>query len=59
MAAYAESVPPDEQPAIAAFIRRIETERNAHRTAMLRALDNIAASGYAKRFRVVAAHPHV
>ncbi len=59
MAVYAESVPPDEQPAIAAFIRRIEAERDAHRTAMLRALDDLAASRYAERFRVVATHPDV
>jgi CHAD domain-containing protein len=58
MAAYAEAVPPDEQPAIAGFIRRVETERDAHRAAMLRALDDLAASGYARRFRAVVAHPN-
>ena len=59
MAAYAETVPPDEQPAIAGFIRRVESERDAHRTTMLRALDELAASHYAKQFRAVVAHPHV
>jgi CHAD domain-containing protein len=58
IAAYAEAVPPDEQPAIAGFIRRVETERDAHRAAMLRALDDLAASDYARRFRAVIAHPH-
>src|SRR4051795_3831671 len=36
MAAYADTVPPDERPAVAAFIRRIEAERDAHRVAMIR-----------------------
>jgi CHAD domain-containing protein len=58
MAAYAETVPPDERPAISGFIRRIEAERDAHRATMLRALDDLAASGYARRFRTVVAHPH-
>lgn len=58
MVAYAETVPPDERPAIAGFIHHIEAERDSHRTAMLRALDDLAASGYAKRFRAVVAHPH-
>lgn len=58
MAAYAGTVPPDERQAIDRFMRRTEEERDAHRTAMLRALDDLAESGYAKRFRAVAAHPH-
>jgi CHAD domain-containing protein len=58
MAAYAETVPPDERPAITGFIRRVEAERDAHREAMLRALDDLAASDYARRFRAVVAHPH-
>lgn len=57
MAAYAENAPPDERPAIAGFIRRVETEREAHRAAMLRALDDLGTSHYAKRFRAVVAHP--
>jgi CHAD domain-containing protein len=58
MTAYAETVPPDEQPAIAGFIRRVEAERDARRAMMLHALDDLAASDYAKRFRAVIAHPH-
>lgn len=57
MAAYAGTVPPDERPAIDAFMRRIEAQRDAQRAAMLRALDDLAASGYEKRFRAVVAHP--
>jgi CHAD domain-containing protein len=57
MTAYQETAPPDEQPAIAGFIGRIERERDAHRATMLRALDDLKAAGYAKRFRAVAAHP--
>ena len=58
MEAYRAALPPDEEPAIAGFIRHIERERDAHRTTMLRALDDLASSGYAKRFRAVVAHPH-
>jgi len=58
MEAYAASVPPDERPAIAAFIAHIRAERETHRATMLRALDDLATSGYAKRFRAVAAHPN-
>ena len=58
MATYAETAPPDEQPAIAGFIRRVESERDAHRATMLHALDDLATSNYAKRFRAVVAHPH-
>lgn len=59
METYAATVPPDEQPAIAEFLRRIHDEREAHRTTMLRALDDLAATNYAKRFRALAAHPHI
>jgi CHAD domain-containing protein len=58
MVAYAETAPPDERLAIAGFIRRIEAERDVRRAAMLRALDDLAASGYARRFRAVVAHPN-
>lgn len=58
MEAYAATVPPDEQPAIAGFIDRVAAEREMHRTTMLHALDDLATSGYAKRFRAVAAHPN-
>lgn len=58
MEAYRATVPPDEQPAIAGFIGSIERERDAHRTTMLRALDDLKASGYTKRFHVTAAHPN-
>lgn len=58
MEAYAATVPPDEQPTIATFIARIRAEREMHRATMLHALDDLAATGYAKRFRVVAAHPN-
>jgi CHAD domain-containing protein len=58
MEAYAATVPPDERPAIVGFIRRIHDERETRRTTMLHALDDLAASGYAKRFYAVAAHPH-
>ena len=57
MEAYAATVPPDERPAIAGFIRRIHTEREARRATMLHALDELAATNYAKRFHVIAAHP--
>jgi CHAD domain-containing protein len=57
MEAYAATVPPDERPAIAGFSARIRDERESRRAAMLHALDDLAASGYAKRFRAVAAHP--
>ncbi|MHB8645611.1 MAG: CHAD domain-containing protein [Thermomicrobiales bacterium] len=57
MAAYAETVPPDEQPAITGFIGRIHADRETHRATMLRALDALATTHYAKRFRAVAAHP--
>lgn len=56
--AYAATVPPDEQPAIAGFMARIGAERETRRAAMLEALDAIDASGYAERFRAVVAHPH-
>ncbi len=58
MTAYKATVPPDEQPAIAGFIGQITAEREAHRATMLRALDDLKATEYAKRFRAVAAHPH-
>ena len=58
METYRATVPPDEQPAIAGFIGRIERERAAHRATMLRALDDLKAAGYTKRFHAVAAHPH-
>jgi CHAD domain-containing protein len=58
MATYTETVPPDERPAIAGFIQRIEAERDARRATMLRALDDLAASDYARRFRALIAHPH-
>jgi len=57
MEAYAATVPPDERPAIAGFIGRIEADRETRRATMLRALDDLAATHYAKRFRAVAAHP--
>ena len=58
MEAYAATVPPDERPAIATFIARIRAERETHRTTMLHTLDDLATSGYAKRFRAIAAHPN-
>ncbi len=58
MEAYATTVPPDERPAIATFIARIQAGRETHRTTMLHTLDHLATTGYAKRFRAVAAHPH-
>ncbi|MGI8687430.1 MAG: CHAD domain-containing protein [Thermomicrobiales bacterium] len=58
MEAYAATVPPDERLAIATFIARIRAGREAHRATMLHALDDLATSGYAKRFRAVAAHPN-
>jgi len=58
MEAYAATVPPDEQPAIAGFINRVAAEREMHRATMLHALDDLASTGYAKRFRAVAAHPN-
>jgi CHAD domain-containing protein len=54
MTAYAETIPADERPAIAGFLRQVRAERGARRVAMLRALDDLAASDYAKRFRAVA-----
>ena len=57
MEAYAATVPPDERPAIATFIARIRAGRETHRTTMLHALDDLAVTGYAKRFRAVVAHP--
>lgn len=58
MAAYMATVPPDEQTAITHFIRRVTAEREVRRATMLRTLDGLEASDYAKRFRAVAAHPH-
>ncbi len=57
MEAYAETVPTNELPAIAGFIGRVRAEREGRRATMLDALDDLAASGYAKRFRAVVAHP--
>jgi CHAD domain-containing protein len=54
---YAATVPPDETPALARFIARVQAGREADRTTMLRDLDDLAASGYAERFRRVIAHP--
>jgi len=58
MEAYAAALPPDEQPAIAGFITHIRAERETRRATMVRALDELAATHYEKRFRALAAHPH-
>ncbi len=58
MEAYAATVPSDERLAITTFIARIKAGRETHRATMLHALDDLASTGYAKRFRAVAAHPH-
>ncbi len=58
MEAYTAAVPPDERPAIASFIGRIQADRETHRATMLHALDTLATTGYAKRFRIVVAHPN-
>lgn len=55
--AYVKTVPPDEAPAIALFAARVQSEREAHRAAMLDHLNALAASGYVPRFRRVVAHP--
>jgi CHAD domain-containing protein len=57
MEAYAATIPPDERPAIAGFIARIRDERESRRATMLHELDDLAAFGYAKRFRAAIAHP--
>ncbi len=53
---YAATVPPDEAPALARFIARVQAGREADRAAMLRDLDALAASGYEERFRQIIAH---
>jgi CHAD domain-containing protein len=55
--AYAATVPPDEVPALAHFIERVQAERETDRATMLRDLDTLAASNYTERFRRVIAHP--
>lgn len=47
---YAASVPEDEAPVIARYIKRVEGEREAHRATLLHDLDALDAGGYADRF---------
>jgi triphosphatase len=57
MAAYRETVQPDETPAIDRFMAGVRRERETHRATMLRALDDLDDSRYAKRFRAAVARP--
>lgn len=57
MEAYRETVPPDEQPAIAQFLDRLHAERVAHRATLIAYFDTLAVSDYAKRFPRAVAHP--
>jgi len=57
MRTYAEGIPADEQPALAAFIAHLAETRDTHRAALVRHLDALDADGYTDHFHSAVAHP--
>jgi len=57
MHTYAEGIPADEQPALAAFIDHLAETRDAHHAALVRHLDALDADGYTGHFHSAVARP--